>query len=107
MAEIDPPALFQGQQQPLEQLEQYGQQSQPQRTRPSENDGWEQNEDEDDGFYSEDIDLNDLEDELNDYDGWDNATGGTSLPSLSYIRVSINLNRRPPQYMSQGVHKSL
>ncbi|KAF8941549.1 protein kinase, RIO family [Dissophora ornata] len=36
----------------------------------------EDNEDDDD-FDSDDgnIDLNDLEDELNDYDGWDNATG--------------------------------
>ena len=39
--------------------------------------GSEDNEDDDD-FDSDDddINLNDLEDELNDYDGWDNATGG-------------------------------
>ncbi|KAF9174822.1 Serine/threonine-protein kinase RIO1 [Mortierella sp. AD011] len=34
------------------------------------------NDDDDDEYYdSDDVDLKDLEDELNDYDGWDNATG--------------------------------
>lgn len=37
------------------------------------------NENQDDIDYGSDDDYNqDLEDELNDFDGWDNATGGKS-----------------------------
>jgi hypothetical protein len=53
-------------------------------SRPSQEDLEERLGDEDDDFDSDDFDLydldeqDDLENELNDHDSWDNATGGTS-----------------------------
>ena len=46
------------------------------------------NTDQDTDFSSDDYDQ-DLEDELNDFDGWDNATGGTLLQVVSPPPSSI------------------